>query len=108
MGLIGRALRLAFASAIVASIASTAWAVVARRRFVPRGGPESWRVRVRVRSFFGGVADGRPRIDRPDGAPELTIDGLAFFGGFAIQQAARVPAQALAVEPGIASSAATP
>ena len=108
MWLIGRALRLAFASAIVASIASTAWAVVARRRFVPRGGPEAWRVRVPVRSFFGGAADGRRRIDRPDGAPGLMIEGLAFFGGFAIQQAAQAPAQAPTVEPGIASSAATP
>ena len=169
MGLIVRALRVALTSMIVASVASAAWAVVARRRFVPRGDadsdeieigafygdlafrstarrfryghvvcgygggvldfsaatldpagarldvvavygggqiivPESWRVRVRARSLFGGVADARPRIERPAGAPELTIGGFALFGGFAIQPAAQAPACAPETAPAEATA----
>lgn len=47
--------------------------------------PDSWRVTVNVRGI-GGVQDGRPL---PEGAgeepaPELVIDGLTVFGGFAV------------------------
>jgi hypothetical protein len=45
--------------------------------------PASWRLETRVIGL-GGVADARPRIDRPAGAPTLLIQGWAIFGGFGI------------------------
>jgi hypothetical protein len=45
--------------------------------------PASWRLETKVIGL-GGVADARPRIDRPVDAPTLTIRGWAMFGGFGI------------------------
>lgn len=45
--------------------------------------PESWRVTTRVLGI-GGAGDGRPRIERADDAPRLTIEGTALFGGFGV------------------------
>jgi hypothetical protein len=45
--------------------------------------PETWRVSLNVRGL-GGIGDARPRIDRPDPAPHLSIEGTAFFGGFGV------------------------
>jgi hypothetical protein len=45
--------------------------------------PEDWRVSSHVVGI-GGLGDGRPRIERPEGAPRLTIDGVVVFGGFGV------------------------
>jgi hypothetical protein len=45
--------------------------------------PDSWRLESKVIGL-GGVADARPRIDRPADAPTLSIRGWAMFGGFGI------------------------
>jgi hypothetical protein len=45
--------------------------------------PASWRLETRVIGL-GGVADARPRIDRPADAPVLSIRGWAMFGGFRV------------------------
>ena len=45
--------------------------------------PASWRLDTKVIGL-GGVADSRPRIDRPADAPTLLIQGWAMFGGFGI------------------------
>lgn len=45
--------------------------------------PETWRVDLRVLGV-GGAGDARPRIERPDDAPHLTIEGTALFGGFGV------------------------
>ena len=45
--------------------------------------PETWRVSTKV-SGIGGVGDGRPRVERPEDAPHLTIEGLAVLGGFGV------------------------
>jgi hypothetical protein len=45
--------------------------------------PASWQVTTRVMGI-GGAGDGRPRIERAPGAPHLTIEGTAFFGGFGV------------------------
>jgi len=45
--------------------------------------PASWRLETKVIGL-GGVADARPRIDRPADAPTLLIQGWAIFGGFGI------------------------
>jgi hypothetical protein len=45
--------------------------------------PETWRVTARVLGI-GGLGDARPRADRPDDAPQLTIEGTAIFGGFGL------------------------
>ena len=45
--------------------------------------PASWRLETKVIGL-GGVADARPRIDRPADAPTLSIRGWAMFGGFGI------------------------
>jgi hypothetical protein len=45
--------------------------------------PASWDVRTKVIGL-GGVGDSRPFVDRPAGAPQLTIEGSAMFGGFGI------------------------
>ena len=44
--------------------------------------PDSWQITTRV-TGIGGAADARPRIERA-GAPHLTIQGTAFFGGFGV------------------------
>jgi hypothetical protein len=46
--------------------------------------PDSWDVRNRAVSIFGGIGDTRPPTDRPGDAPQLTIEGLALFGGLGI------------------------
>jgi len=46
--------------------------------------PETWRVTARVRGI-GGLGDARPKVDLPADAPHLTIEGMAVFGGFAVQ-----------------------
>lgn len=45
--------------------------------------PASWLVTTNVRGL-GGIADGRPFIERLLDAPHLTVEGFAVFGGFAI------------------------
>ena len=45
--------------------------------------PESWRVTTRV-SGIGGAGDARPRVERAEDAPHLTIEGTAIFGGFGV------------------------
>jgi hypothetical protein len=45
--------------------------------------PASWRLETQVFGL-GGVADARPRIDRPADAPMLRIEGWAMFGGFGV------------------------
>ncbi len=45
--------------------------------------PETWQVTSKVLGI-GGLADSRPRIERADDAPHLTIEGVAVFGGFAV------------------------
>ncbi len=46
--------------------------------------PETWRVTSEVIGIFGGVGDGRPKVERPDDAPELILEGLAIMGGVGI------------------------
>lgn len=55
--------------------------------------PETWRVTARVRGI-GGLGDTRPKIELPADAPHLTIEGLALFGGFAVQS--ELPAEEIA------------
>ena len=45
--------------------------------------PAGWRVVTSVRGL-GGVSDARPAQGRAADAPELTVDGMVFAGGFAI------------------------
>lgn len=45
--------------------------------------PETWRVTTRVLGL-GGIGDARPGVERAPDAPHLTIEGLAFFGGFGV------------------------
>jgi hypothetical protein len=45
--------------------------------------PETWRVTSRVIGI-GGLGDARPPVERDETAPHLTIEGLAFFGGFGV------------------------
>ncbi|HEX5147805.1 MAG TPA: hypothetical protein VFW02_01905 [Candidatus Limnocylindrales bacterium] len=45
--------------------------------------PESWRVTARVLGI-GGLGDARPKVERPEDAPHLTIEGTAIFGGFGV------------------------
>jgi hypothetical protein len=46
--------------------------------------PDGWRVVRNVRGI-GGMADLRPKVERPEDAPVLTVDGVALFGGFSIE-----------------------
>jgi hypothetical protein len=45
--------------------------------------PEGWRVTTGVMGI-GGAGDARPRIERAEDAPHLTIEGTAIFGGFGV------------------------
>ncbi len=45
--------------------------------------PEGWNVETRLKGL-GGAGDGRSKVDRPDDAPTLRIEGVALFGGWAI------------------------
>lgn len=54
--------------------------------------PETWQVTTRV-AGIGGVGDTRPAIERDATAPQLTIQGLAVFGGFGV--ASEVPDEAM-------------
>jgi hypothetical protein len=45
--------------------------------------PTTWRVSSKVVGI-GGVGDGRPPVEYEAGAPHLTIEGLAIFGGFGV------------------------
>ena len=45
--------------------------------------PASWRVSSKVVGI-GGLGDGRPRVERNDETPHLTIEGVAIFGGFGV------------------------
>jgi hypothetical protein len=45
--------------------------------------PDSWKVTAHVLGI-GGFADARPQADHSDAAPQLTITGVAVFGGFAV------------------------
>ena len=46
--------------------------------------PADWRVVTLDPSGSAVVQDMRPAQGRPDGAPELSIEGLVFAGGFAV------------------------
>jgi hypothetical protein len=45
--------------------------------------PETWPIITKVVGI-GGVGDGRPRVDRLPDAPQLSIEGVALFGGFGV------------------------
>ena len=45
--------------------------------------PAAWRVSSKVVGI-GGLGDERPRVEYEAEAPQLTIDGLAMFGGFGV------------------------
>jgi len=45
--------------------------------------PESWRVSSKVVGI-GGLGDGRPPVEYEAEAPQLTIEGVAIFGGFGV------------------------
>jgi hypothetical protein len=45
--------------------------------------PDNWIVTAVVPGV-GGVQDLRPKVERAPDAPHLTIEGLAFFGGFTV------------------------
>jgi hypothetical protein len=45
--------------------------------------PDAWRVDAGVRGI-GGLGDMRLKDDRPADAPQLTIEGMVLFGGFAV------------------------
>jgi hypothetical protein len=45
--------------------------------------PETWPVSTKVVGI-GGVGDGRPRVERLPDAPQLSIEGVALFGGFGV------------------------
>jgi hypothetical protein len=49
--------------------------------------PASWRVETHGSGLFGGIVDARPDAERLDHGPVLAIEGIAFFGGFAVQAA---------------------
>jgi hypothetical protein len=62
--------------------------------------PETWRVTTKVLGI-GGAGDSRPRLERDEDAPHLTIEGTALFGGFGVasdmpEEAARGLEQAVA------------
>ena len=44
--------------------------------------PDAWNVETRLVGI--GAGDGRPRIERPDDAPTLRVEGTAIFGGWGI------------------------
>lgn len=46
--------------------------------------PETWRVTSKVFGI-GGLGDARPKVEAAADAPHLTIEGMAIFGGFAVQ-----------------------
>ena len=46
--------------------------------------PATWRVTTRVRGV-GGATDTRKSVDVAEDAPQLRIEGVAIFGGFAVQ-----------------------
>ena len=46
--------------------------------------PGDWRVTTAMRGFAGGAGDDRDPLAQADDAPQLTIEGLAFFGGVGI------------------------
>jgi len=46
--------------------------------------PPSWRVESNVRAVAGGVAVGERASSAAEGAPVLALDGLALFGGVAV------------------------
>jgi len=45
--------------------------------------PETWAITTKVVGI-GGVGDGRPRTERRPDAPNLSIEGVALFGGFGV------------------------
>ena len=45
--------------------------------------PETWQVTSKVIGI-GGLGDARPRVDRDADAPQLSIEGIAVFGGFGV------------------------
>jgi len=66
--------------------------------------PEGWRVTTRVLGI-GGAGDSRPRTERGEDAPRLTIEGTAIFGGFGI--ASEMPEEATrGLEEAVAKAAA--
>jgi len=54
--------------------------------------PETWTVETNILAVLGGVGDDRARDDQEtSGAPMLTIDGWAAFGGVSISSEPRGP-----------------
>ncbi len=45
--------------------------------------PDSWNIETKLVGI-GGAGDGRPKVERPEDAPTLRIDGTAIFGGWGI------------------------
>ena len=46
--------------------------------------PADWRVQTKILPVFGGIGDGRPDGNPPEGGPTLRLEGVAIFGGWAI------------------------
>lgn len=50
--------------------------------------PADWRVETTIVPIFGGISDGRPDGNPPEGSPTLRLEGVAIFGGWAISSEA--------------------
>jgi hypothetical protein len=46
--------------------------------------PDDWRVETKILPIFGGVGDGRPDGNPPEGGPTLRLEGVAIFGGWSV------------------------
>jgi predicted membrane protein len=46
--------------------------------------PADWRVETKIVPIFGGIGDGRPDGNPPEGGPTLRLEGVAIFGGWGI------------------------
>ena len=47
--------------------------------------PDDWRVETKILPIFGGIGDGRPDGNPPEGGPTLRLEGVAVFGGWGDQ-----------------------
>jgi hypothetical protein len=50
--------------------------------------PDDWRVETKILPIFGGIGDGRPDGNPPEGGPTLRLEGVALFGGWGISSEA--------------------
>ena len=50
--------------------------------------PDDWRVETKILPIFGGIGDGRPDGNPPEGGPTLRLEGVAIFGGWGISSEA--------------------